>query len=146
MDIIKLIYLLNLFYLVRCCLFQDNLKCHYFYKLPTWPTILSAYLAYYTICLLGLLYYLPTRPTILSAYMYILSIKYVHVYNLIIIPPFSVLGCAYSASVVCTNYAVGGGGGDLGAHGYYVRPVPGNCRAQHMGNWKPTFRIVSIRL
>merc|ERR1711939_473843 len=49
-------------------------------------------------------------------------------------------GCSYSASVVCTKFAkdVSGGGA---IKGYYVRPIPGNCRAQHLGNWRPNFRI-----
>ena len=25
--------------------------------------------------------------------------------------------------------------------GYYVRPIPAGCRAHHLGNWRPTFRI-----
>merc|ERR1711935_1107133 len=50
----------------------------------------------------------------------------------------AVLGCAYSASVVCTDYAAGGGGA---IDGYYVRPPPKHCRAQHLGGWRPTFKI-----
>jgi len=51
----------------------------------------------------------------------------------------AVIGFAYSASVVCTKYAKDVSGG--GAGGYYVRPIPQNCRGQHIGNWRPTFRI-----
>ena len=41
--------------------------------------------------------------------------------------------------MVCTDYAAGGGDGP---EGYYVRPIPSNCRAQHLGGWRPTFRVV----
>merc|ERR1711998_188725 len=45
---------------------------------------------------------------------------------------------ATSAAVICSDYQAGGGGG---AGDYYVRPIPGNCRARHLGNWRPRFRI-----
>ena len=52
----------------------------------------------------------------------------------------ALLGAA-AATVICSDYGKGGGG--EGAEGYYVRPIPGNCRGQHgdAANWKPTFRI-----
>ena len=59
--------------------------------------------------------------------------------------PFSVLGCAFSAKVVCSDYAKdAGAGGGGGMAGYYVRMPPKDCRANHAGNWRPTFKIVSI--
>jgi len=51
----------------------------------------------------------------------------------------AVLGYVSSASVICTDYAAGGGGGSI--EGYYVRPIPAHCHARHLGRWRPTFRI-----
>ena len=50
------------------------------------------------------------------------------------------IGVTSAANVICTDYGkdVGGGGA---FDGYYVRPVPTNCRFQHRGNWSPQFRI-----
>ena len=53
----------------------------------------------------------------------------------------TIVGAASAANVICTDYGkdIGGGGG--GFEGYYVRPVPTNCRFRHVGNWSPQFRI-----
>ena len=63
----------------------------------------------------------------------------------------SVLGCAYSASVVCSKYAADATADPdeaarkrLKKHGYYVRPIPKDCKAKRLGGWRPTYRIVSI--
>ena len=50
------------------------------------------------------------------------------------------IGVTSAANVICTDYGkdIGGGGA---FDGYYVRPVPKNCRFQHRGNWSPQFRI-----
>merc|ERR1712093_723848 len=58
----------------------------------------------------------------------------------------AILGLAVAGETsYCTNSqknvdSVDGGGG-LG--GYYVRPLPGNCRGRHgnIANWKPTFKV-----
>ena len=65
-------------------------------------------------------------------------------------------GAAYAASkkttsetVICSDYRAGaaavGGGGGGGTAGYYVRPVPGHCRAKHNGNFRPSHRINNRR-
>ena len=53
----------------------------------------------------------------------------------------TILGAASAANVICTDYGkdIGGGGGAV--EGYYVRPVPKNCRMRHLGHWSPQFRI-----
>jgi len=48
---------------------------------------------------------------------------------------------SFSASVTCSNYEVASTVDHLGSHGYYVRMPPKNCRARHLGEWRPTFRI-----
>merc|ERR1711988_1086875 len=61
----------------------------------------------------------------------------------------AIIGLASAAETAfCTNGQkdvppVEGGGGGLG--GYYVRPLPGNCRGRHgsIANWKPTFKITN---
>ena len=53
----------------------------------------------------------------------------------------TIVGAASAANVICTDYGKGLGGGGGGFDGYYVRPVPTNCRLRHVGNWSPQFRI-----
>ena len=57
--------------------------------------------------------------------------------NIFVRPIFSVLGYVHG-STLCSNYPRGGGGPD----GYYERPPPKHCRAQSIGKWRPTYRIV----
>jgi len=45
-----------------------------------------------------------------------------------------------TSATFCTKYAVDDAGGG-GPEGYYQRMVPQQCRAQHLGNWKPTHKI-----
>ena len=61
---------------------------------------------------------------------------------LYLIVSISVLGYAASAAVVCSQYAKDVGG-DGGLDSYYKRPIPGHCRAARLGNYRPTYRIVS---
>ena len=46
--------------------------------------------------------------------------------------------------MVCSKYAVDvSEGGGSGMEGYYVRMIPGGCKANNLRNWRPTYRIVS---
>lgn len=49
------------------------------------------------------------------------------------------LAATVSADVICTDFVPQGDG----MTGYYVKPLPGNCRGAHgpIANWKPTFKI-----
>ena len=90
----------------------------------------------------------PTVPPIDLSYSSLHQCIKCNKWTFVFILPFSVLGCAFSAKVVCSKYAkdVGGGGegGGGGMAGYYVRMPPKDCRADKAGNWRPTFKIVSI--
>ena len=48
---------------------------------------------------------------------------------------------AGASGILCTKYSVDDAG-EGGTEGYYERMIPGHCRARHLGNWRPTFKVV----